>query len=97
VKDDARHRAPPRLRLRLRPETGRLRQKQACHVIERKDQLAHHEDKRNREKIEAIVHRRVTISEEGLRGSNPIRATMIRHDESEANLRQRDFGFSSPS
>ena len=43
---------------------------QACHLIERKRQLAHHDDKRNREEIEAVVvHCRVTKIQEGLRGS----------------------------
>jgi hypothetical protein len=33
---------------------------QACHLIERKRQLAYHDDKRNREEIEAVIHYRVT-------------------------------------
>jgi hypothetical protein len=47
-------------RMRSRPEgspkTDRLRQKQACHLIERKGQLAYHDDQCNREEIEAVIH-----------------------------------------
>jgi hypothetical protein len=43
---------------------------QARHLIERKRQLAYHDDKRNREEVKAVIHRRVTQKfEEGLRGS----------------------------
>jgi hypothetical protein len=36
------------------------RQIQACHLIERKGQLAHQNDERNREEIDAVIHCRVT-------------------------------------
>jgi hypothetical protein len=52
-----------------RPCSGQIQQ--ACHLIECKGQLAYHNDKRNHEEIEAVIHRRVTKKfEEGLRGSN---------------------------
>jgi hypothetical protein len=39
-------------------------------LIERKGQLAYHDDKRNREEIKAVIHCRVIQKfEEGLRGS----------------------------
>jgi hypothetical protein len=42
---------------------------QACYLIERKGQLAYHDDKCNRDEIEAVIHRPSPQKfEEGLRG-----------------------------
>lgn len=70
---------------------------QARYLIERKRQLAHHDDKRNREEVEAVIHRRVTQKcEEGLRGSkNLLPTTMIRQHDSALNRRQSDSFISS--
>jgi hypothetical protein len=62
-------------------------------LIERKGQLAHHDDKRNREEVDAVIHCRVVQKfEEGLRGSKTrYFAMMIRQDESALTRRQFDF------
>ena len=45
---------------RWRPSAPCSQIEQARYLIERKRQLAHHDDKRNREEVKAVVHRRVT-------------------------------------
>jgi hypothetical protein len=64
---------------------------QARYLIERKRQLAHHDDKRNREEVKAVIHRRVTkIRRRLTRKQNLLLTTMIRQHDSALNRRQSD-------